>query len=73
MRERLQARLATAGLTLEMDTTCTLKVRVDAAESRPGVGLGLALSRRLAKSLGGGLKCVDSPKGARFVLQLPIV
>jgi signal transduction histidine kinase len=44
----------------------------EAAESRPGVGLGLALSRRLAKSLGGTLDCVDSGSGARFVLRLPI-
>ncbi|MEO5917643.1 MAG: HAMP domain-containing sensor histidine kinase [Luteolibacter sp.] len=140
MRERLEARLATAGLTLEMDGTGESKVRVDsaavehilfnlidnaakyaangeppkveirsvtsgrfleitvsdhgpgipesergrifrafhksareAAESRPGVGLGLALSRRLAKSLGGGLTCVDSKSGACFVLRLPLV
>ena len=44
----------------------------EAAESRPGVGLGLALSRRLAKSLGGGLECVDSKQGACFVLRLPL-
>ncbi|MEO8617126.1 MAG: HAMP domain-containing sensor histidine kinase [Luteolibacter sp.] len=43
----------------------------DAAESKPGVGLGLALSRRLAKSLGGGLECVDSHQGARFILRIP--
>jgi signal transduction histidine kinase len=139
MRERLEARLSTAGMTLEMDGSCMLRVRVDsaavehilfnlidnaakyaavgkppvvvihaqevgraleiivsdhgpgiptsersrifrafhksareAAESRPGVGLGLALSRRLAKSLGGGLECVDSAQGARFVLRLPL-
>ena len=139
MRERLEARLSTAGMTLEMDSSCTLRVRVDsaavehilfnlidnaakyassgmppvvvikvreaggnlkltvsdhgpgipaserrrifrafhksareAAESRPGVGLGLALSRRLAKSLGGGLECVDSGQGACFVLRLPL-
>ena len=138
LRERLAARLATAGLNLEMTTSADLKVRVDtaavehilfnlvdnaakyaaasepptveiavnnharhleitvsdhgpgipfserrrifrafhksareAAESRPGVGLGLALSRRLAKTLGGGLDCVDAPQGARFVLRLP--
>jgi signal transduction histidine kinase len=138
-RERLEARLATAGLTLEMDTVCGVKVSVDsaavehilfnlidnsakyaaagnppkvgiqtlitsryveirvsdhgpgipvterrrifrafhksaleAAESRPGVGLGLALSRRLAKSLGGGLECVDSKQGACFVFRLPL-
>lgn len=44
----------------------------EAAESRPGVGLGLALSRRLAMSLGGGLDCVGSAHGARFVLRLPV-
>jgi signal transduction histidine kinase len=140
MRERLEARLATAGMTLEMDTVCPLRVRVDtaavehilfnlvdnaakyasagdppkvliqvqaadgnvkilvtdhgpgiplaersrifrafhksareAAESRPGVGLGLALSRRLAKSLGGGLECAESARGACFILRLPLV
>jgi signal transduction histidine kinase len=48
------------------------KSALEAAESRPGVGLGLALSRRLAKSLGGGLDCVDSKQGACFVLRLPL-
>ena len=43
----------------------------EAAESQPGVGLGLALSRRLAKSQGGDLSCADSPHGARFILRLP--
>ena len=44
----------------------------EAAESRPGVGLGLALSRRLAKALGGGLECIDAAHGACFVLRLPL-
>ncbi|HEY8962265.1 MAG TPA: HAMP domain-containing sensor histidine kinase [Luteolibacter sp.] len=45
----------------------------EAAETKPGVGLGLALSRRLARSLGGDLVCEESPegKGARFALILP--
>jgi len=44
----------------------------EAAESKPGVGLGLALSRRLAKSLGGDLTCMSSDQGgAHFVLSLP--
>lgn len=139
MRERLEARLATANLILEMDASSQSKIRVDsaavehilfnlidnaakyaasgerprveihvkstergveiivtdhgpgipeserrrifrafhksareAAESRPGVGLGLALSRRLAKSLGGRLECVDSKQGACFILSLPL-
>jgi signal transduction histidine kinase len=137
-RERLEARLATAGLSLEMDSACALRVRVDtaavehilfnlidnaakyaahgdppvvtihvrsagriieivvgdhgpgippaerarifqafhksareAAESQPGVGLGLALSRRLAKAQGGELVCADAIHGACFILRLP--
>ncbi|MEI6178831.1 MAG: ATP-binding protein [Verrucomicrobiota bacterium] len=138
MRERFEARLATAGMTLEMDANCSRGLRVDtaavehilfnlidnaakyaasgdppcvkisvreadrgveivicdhgpgippaergrifqafhksareAAESQPGVGLGLALSRRLAKAQGGDLQCVDAQVGACFVLRLP--
>lgn len=137
-RERLEARLATAGLTLEMDNSCRSKVRADtaavehilfnlidnaakyaasseppvvtvsaqpvgrfveihvrdhgpgipasehgrifkafhksareAAESKPGVGLGLALSKRLAREQGGDLECGGSGKGACFILRLP--
>ncbi len=137
-RERLDARLATAGLALDMDTACALRVRVDtaavdhilfnlidnaakyavrsnppvvtirvqcagravdifvsdhgpgippverarifrafhksareAAESQPGVGLGLALSRRLAKAQGGDLTCGGPGAGACFILRLP--
>ena len=44
-----------------------------AAESRPGVGLGLALSRRLARQMGGDLICRESKDGACFVLSLPKV
>jgi signal transduction histidine kinase len=43
-----------------------------AAHSAPGVGLGLALSRRLARRMGGDL-CYDRSRtgGATFVLRLP--
>jgi signal transduction histidine kinase len=43
-----------------------------AAESAPGVGLGLSLSRRLAREMGGDLRldATDRP-GARFVLTMP--
>ena len=46
----------------------------EAANSKPGVGLGLALCHRLAKALGGKLtleKAGDAEKGACFVLRLP--
>jgi signal transduction histidine kinase len=44
-----------------------------AAESAPGVGLGLALSRRLARKMGGELRLAvkEQGSGARFVLTLP--
>jgi len=51
----------------------------DAANTAPGVGLGLALCRRMAASLGGKLKIADRKNkldrhsaGACFVLELPI-
>jgi signal transduction histidine kinase len=44
----------------------------DAANSSPGVGLGLALSRRLARSMGGDLRLNEGYEGgAGFVLTLP--
>jgi signal transduction histidine kinase len=45
----------------------------DAADSAPGVGLGLALSRRLAREMGGDLRLTqpDGP-GARLELYLPL-
>ncbi|MFM2196619.1 MAG: hypothetical protein RLZZ505_51 [Verrucomicrobiota bacterium] len=47
-----------------------------AAETKPGVGLGLALSKRLASSMGGALTCsrrTDGGSGAEFILSLPLV
>jgi signal transduction histidine kinase len=44
----------------------------EAARSAPGVGLGLALSRRMARQLGGDLVYQPLAGGARFVLSLPI-
>lgn len=46
-----------------------------AAETKPGVGLGLALSQRLARSMGGSLSCArraDGAGGAEFTLTLPM-
>ncbi|NNM30401.1 MAG: HAMP domain-containing histidine kinase [Akkermansiaceae bacterium] len=44
----------------------------DAAHSKPGVGLGLALCKRLARALGGDLRIdLGRDKGACFVLELP--
>ena len=46
----------------------------DAAHSKPGVGLGLALCKRLARELGGDLTLEDrEAEGACFVLKLPAV
>jgi signal transduction histidine kinase len=45
----------------------------DAAQSAPGVGLGLALSRRLARALGGDLRLHENgPVGASFTLTIPL-
>jgi signal transduction histidine kinase len=45
----------------------------EAACSAPGVGLGLALSRRLARDMGGELQLAGQPiAGAAFVLSLPL-
>ncbi|HBO46349.1 MAG TPA: sensor histidine kinase, partial [Planctomycetaceae bacterium] len=44
----------------------------DAAASAPGVGIGLALSRRLARQMGAELRYVTTPSnGAVFELRLP--
>lgn len=47
-------------------------VRLD-AKSSDGHGVGLAISRRLARMLGGDLTVGDAPEGgAMFVLELPV-
>jgi signal transduction histidine kinase len=49
------------------------KSAVEAANSAPGVGLGLALSRRLARQMGGDLRLECSPAFATsFALALPV-
>ena len=46
----------------------------EAAQSAPGVGLGLALPRRLARDLGGNLRLDHhTASGARFCLRLPLI
>lgn len=49
------------------------KSATDAAHSAPGVGLGLALCRRLAREMGGDLTLEKSDGGACFALRLPRV
>lgn len=43
----------------------------DAANTAQGVGLGLALCRRMAKSLGGRLTLGDTETGATLILEIP--
>ena len=43
----------------------------DQADTSSGVGLGLALCRRMAESLGGTIACVNSDEGARFEFEFP--
>jgi two-component sensor histidine kinase len=43
----------------------------EAANSAPGIGLGLALSRRLARQMGGDLRLDAISDGASFTLLLP--
>jgi signal transduction histidine kinase len=47
------------------------KSDLDAANTAPGVGLGLALCLRMAKSLGGRLFMRDSHDGVEVILQIP--
>jgi signal transduction histidine kinase len=55
----------------ELEQIFDIYVTKAAGESR-GIGLGLPLSRRLARLLGGELKAVAQPgQGGRFVLELP--
>ena len=45
----------------------------NAGEESRGTGLGLPLSRRLARLLGGELRAMAAETGGRFALQLPLV
>jgi signal transduction histidine kinase len=46
--------------------------RGSAPSGESGFGLGLAIGRELARKMGGELRLTDAPRGARFVLELPI-
>ncbi len=44
----------------------------EAANTEQGVGLGLALCRRMARSMGGSLTMEDGNPGARLILDIPM-
>ncbi|WP_440105386.1 sensor histidine kinase [Streptosporangium sp. H16] len=48
--------------------------RLDTARNKDagGTGLGLPIARQIAETSGGTLRIEDSPRGARFVLRLPL-
>ncbi len=77
-RRRLDLRVCDYGPGLSREDARRLfrpfrKSAREAADSAPGVGLGLALSRRLARSLGGELRLERaSHPGACFRLSLPL-
>ncbi|MER5648897.1 HAMP domain-containing sensor histidine kinase [Streptosporangium sp. NPDC002524] len=49
-------------------------IRLDTARGKDagGTGLGLPIARQIAETSGGTLRIEDSPRGARFVLRLPL-
>lgn len=72
--QQLEFRVSDHGPGLEPASAARLfrafsKSRTDTA---PGIGLGLYLSRRLARDLGGDLRHIALPGGATFVLSLPV-
>jgi signal transduction histidine kinase len=55
----------------EQDLDAIFDIYLTTAEAGRGLGLGLPLSRRLARLLGGELRAVAHKGGGRFLLELP--
>jgi signal transduction histidine kinase len=55
----------------EVESVFEPGVRGTAANGSPGAGLGLTLSRRLARVAGGDVVAEAVPAGGRFVVRLP--
>jgi C4-dicarboxylate-specific signal transduction histidine kinase len=57
---------------LDPDAESTLFQPFSTTKGTQGTGLGLAVSRRLARTLGGDLLYLPSRRGARWRLTLPV-
>jgi signal transduction histidine kinase len=55
----------------ETETIFLPGARGEAGQGCPGAGLGLALARRLARSVSGEVAAETNGGGARFVVSLP--
>ena len=72
--ERLEFQITDNGAGISSDAGARLFEAFNKSKSDavPGIGLGLFLSRRLARDLGGDLSNVPTDVGARFLFSLPI-
>ena len=68
-----QASIIDQGKGIATDDQERIFEKFERLEDGGGAGLGLAIARRLARSMGGEISLVSAPgEGARFTLSLPL-